>query len=113
MPRWALMVLPERLAKIRIRDESMLRSIRPASHGYLRQTMVALHPELFAEYGAETMLIVEQQYREHGEKAQREAYELRKRMNYIRKLPFRPLGALKFAADKISRRMRRMKRIDP
>ena len=59
------------------------------------------------------MLIVEQQYREHGEKAQREAYELRKRINYLRRLPFHPLEALSFAAKKIAVRIRRMQRIDP
>lgn len=107
---WAVMALPEPLIRYRIRKHSMLQSINAASHGFLRRTMVELHQELFTKYGADVSLIIEQGHKGWSQDytmLQNEVVELRKRLDRLRSLPTHPIGAFKFAVEKMALRIQR------
>lgn len=101
---WALLCYPEALLDYRVRPESMIRGLTPQAHGYLRRIMVALHPELFHQYGAELSLIIEQRYRGWPQDyaiLQAENDALRAQSGRLRRALRNPLQALRQIARKI------------
>ena len=109
---YAMLVIPEPLITYRMREGSMSNAYKANTREHGRRAMVDRHPKVFAEYGAEALLLTEGTlYSARGESngpadLAQELKNCQEFIAYLGSLPGRPLEALRFASGKIAERVR-------
>jgi hypothetical protein len=94
-----------------MREGSMSREYKAATREHGRRVMARRHPEVFREYGAEAILLIESfLYAARGDETgsadlTQELKKCQDLIAYLGSLPGRPFEAIRFAVGKIAERI--------